>query len=184
MGAEPSNWSAFGRGEFPGTSFGTSSNYTETSGVKSGSARSPKGGGRGERRWNEVKGNSAAWPTIHHAWSLALTARYRSFFTQTAPPSFSNPPPRVSSLSRNRGQFFESRSSGSLERFSKNGTRERERKRKDRETRFDLHFPPRYTDTRHRYRSLSWPLLPDENVERLRVLAFTYRKSKPWKTGA
>lgn len=47
LGAEPSNWSAFGRGEFPGTSFGTSSNYTETSGVKSGSARSPKGGGRG-----------------------------------------------------------------------------------------------------------------------------------------
>lgn len=140
--------------------------------------------GGGERRWNEVKGNSAAWPTIHHAWSLALTARYRSFFTQTAPPSFSNSPPRVSSLSRNRGQFFESRSSGSLERFSKNGTRERERKRKDRETRFDLHFPPRYTDTRHRYRSLSWPLLPDESVERLRVLAFTYRKSKPWKTGA
>lgn len=85
--------------------------------------------GGGERRWNEVKGNSAAWPTIHHAWSLALTARYRSFFTQTAPPSFSNPPPRVSSLSRNRGQFFESRSSASLERFSKNGTRERERER-------------------------------------------------------
>lgn len=56
LGAEPSNWSAFGRGEFPATSFGTSSNYREMPGVKSGSARRSKG--EGEEGTRGRKGSS------------------------------------------------------------------------------------------------------------------------------
>lgn len=161
MGAEPWNWSAFGRGEFPGTSFGTSSNYSETSGVKSGSARSPKGGGKGAS-----KRQLGCRLARHPPRLVARVNRSISMlFYRNSTASFSNPP-LVPFDPKSWLIFRAALSNGSR---SKIGTRERERGETTRPaapTRFDLHFPPRVHGSIHGYRSFSRPLLLDESVER------------------
>lgn len=178
MGAEPWNWSAFGRGEFPGTSFGTSSNYSETSGVKSGSARSPKGGGKGGG-----KRQLGCRLARHPPRLVARVNRSISMlFYRNSTASFSNPP-LVPFDPKSWLIFRAALSNGSR---SKIGTREREREER-RLDRLLLHastyifllaYTDRYTDiVPSRGHSFS-------TKASSAVLAFTYLESEPWKTGA
>lgn len=156
MGAEPWNWSAFGRGEFPGTSFGTSSNYSETSGVKSGSARSPKGGGKGAS-----KRQLGCRLARHPPRLVARVNRSISMlFYRNSTASFSNPP-LVPFDPKSWLIFRAALSNGSR---SKIGTRERERR--DDSTGCSYTLRPTFSSSIHGYRSFSRPLLLDESVER------------------
>lgn len=129
--------------------------HTETSGVKSGSARSPEGGGEAMERGKRQLGLSLA---RHPPRLVARVNRSISilFYHQNCTASFSNPsllPSRP--LAEIAAKFFEFRLS--LERFLLDRKLERQREKRERHTilhattRFDLHFPPRVHGSIHGY---------------------------------
>lgn len=165
--------------------------HTETSGVKSGSARSPEGGGEAMERGKRQLGLSLA---RHPPRLVARVNRSISilFYHQNCTASFSNPPPLSSLSPKSRLNFSSNSLSNGFFSIENWNDKERREERKTHDPTRDYSLRPTFSSSRTRIdtriqhgidivpsRGHSFPTKATPTV-----LAFTYRKREPWKTGA